>query len=527
VTLLPRNWRLPVDLARAWDTAVERAVAERWSERLWARDASLWTASGEERWLGWLDAPERERRDLAALASLRGGGAVLLLGMGGSSLAPEVLASVFGARRFAILDSTDPGEVAARAAAFDDALFVVASKSGSTLEPSVLFDYFWGRHPDGARFLAITDPGSELEALARARGLGAVFHGEPSIGGRYSVLSKFGLVPAALQSVDVAGLLEHAAAMAAACRLPDAGNPGLALGLVLGVGAASGRDKLTLVCGPPFADLGSWLEQLVAESTGKQGRAIVPIEGEALVAPARAGEDRLFVALDPTPEQARGLDALAAAGQPVVVLEIGERLALGAEFFRWEIATAIAGAVLGINPFDQPDVEASKVETRKLTDAYERDGILPADSGAVAAEDVAALRAYFAQLGPGDYAAVLAYVERDPLHAAVLQRLRHRLRDRYRVATCLGFGPRFLHSTGQAYKGGPNSGVFLQITCDDAHDLAIPGRRSTFGVIKAAQARGDLAVLRERGRRALRVHLRADVAAELETLDRSVAAALS
>jgi hypothetical protein len=314
---------------------------------------------------------------------------------------------------------------------------------------------------------------------------------------------------------------------------------------VLGEAACAGRDKLTILASPAVAPLGAWLEQLVAESTGKNGKAIIPVDLEPIVEPSRYGADRLFVylrlATGADAEQDALVEQLNRAGQPVVRIDVREPYALGQEFFRWEIATAVAGAVLGINPFDQPDVEASKVKTRALTDAFEREGALPAESPVVAdgtlriftddanaraLGDVGtpeeAIRAHLRRVSAGDYVALLAYLDMTDAHVAALQQMRATILEHSGAATCLGFGPRFLHSTGQAYKGGPNSGVFLQITCDDARELPVPGRKFTFGVVKAAQARGDFGVLEERGRRALRVHLGADVAAGLRALAAAV-----
>jgi hypothetical protein len=434
-------------------------------------------------------------------------------------------------------------------------LFVVSSKSGTTLEPNIFKQYFFERVKQtvgpgkaGERFIAITDPGSELEKAARTDGFRHVLFGLPSIGGRYSALSDFGMAPAALMGLDVARLLEAARAMARACAVAGPGdeNPGAALGAILGVLANRGRDKITLIASSGIHDLGAWLEQLLAESTGKAGKGLIPVDREPL-GPAEAyGRDRVFVHLRlgsaPDAAQDRAVASLEAAGQPVVRIEVPEPYGIAAEFFRWEFATAVAGAILGINPFDQPDVEASKVATRRLTDEFEQTGRLPVETPILEAEGIrlfadprngadlagggrtlaGVLRAHLGRIGPGDYAALLAYIEMSTAHEAALQAIRLRVRDRRRVATCLGFGPRFLHSTGQAYKGGPNTGVFLQVTCDDARDLPVPGQRYSFGVVKAAQARGDLAVLAERGRRALRVHLGPDVAAGLGTLEKAV-----
>ena len=549
--------------ATAW-TAADR------TRRLWTSDGSLWTGQDEGRWLGWLTAPEMAAAsigELAAFASqVRADGItdVLLLGMGGSSLCPEVLAESFGPQpgspRLHVLDSTDPAQVAAveRQVPLRSTLVIVASKSGTTLEPSLFSAYFFerlaaavGAEQAPRHFVAITDPGSALEAVARRDGYRRIFPGVPSIGGRYSALSPFGMVPAALLGLDLARWVEAAQAMAAACRqLEPAANPGVALGLTLGTGAVQGLDKLTLIVSPRIADLGAWLEQLVAESTGKNGHAIVPVDREPLAAPAGYGADRLFVYLRlatlPDDEQDAAVEALVSAGRPVVRLDVADVYGLAAEFFRWQVATAVAGAVMGINPFDQPDVEASKTETRALTDEVERTGALRAETPVVAAPGLslftdeanaralaaaaeagtpeAWIRAHVGRLEAGDYLALLAYVHMTPAHEEVLTRIRTWVRDTHHVATCVGFGPRFLHSTGQAYKGGPNTGVFLQITCDDAADLAVPAARYTFGVVKAAQARGDFQVLLDRRRRALRVHLGADVGAGLARLERIITA---
>jgi transaldolase/glucose-6-phosphate isomerase len=563
----PQTWALPPDLEAAVSATLREWTAERRIERLWARDASLWTGADEASWLGWLTIVDEQQRRIDSLQRIaedvRGAGFtdILLLGMGGSSLCPEVLRMTFGRRPgwpgLSVLDSTDPAQVRASEARVDlgRTLFIVSSKSGTTLEPNIFKQHFFERVREavgpgkaGDRFVAITDPGSKLEHVARTDGFRHVLFGLPSIGGRYSALSDFGVAPAAMMGLDVARLLDAARTMARACesRGPAEENPGLVLGAILGVLARQGRDKVTLVVSPGIHDLGAWLEQLLAESTGKAGRGLIPVDREPLGPPEVYGGDRLFVYLRlssaPDPHQDAAVARLAPTGQPVVRIEVPEPYQIAAEFFRWELATAVAGAILGVNPFDQPDVEASKVATRRLTDEFERTGGLPvevpileaggirlfadsrsaADVGGGGRTLAGVLRAHLGRIRPGDYAALLAYVEMTAAHEAALQGIRTRLRDRYRVATCLGFGPRFLHSTGQAYKGGPNTGVFLQITCDDARDLTVPGQRYTFGVVKAAQARGDLAVLAERGRRALRVHLGADVAAGLEALGAAV-----
>jgi transaldolase/glucose-6-phosphate isomerase len=480
--------------------------------------------------------------------------------MGGSSLCPDVLARTFGRIEgwpaLHVLDSTDPAQILAMEACLDlsKTLFIVSSKSGATLEPNILGDYFHdrvcravGEGIASKHFVVVTDPGSALQKLAEARKLAHTFFGVPGIGGRYSALSNFGMVPAAIMGVDVPRFLDRAAIMVHACAscVPPEQNPGVLLGIILGTAARAGRDKLTLVASPGVVQLGAWLEQLLAESTGKQGKGIIPVDREPLGAPDVYGADRLFayLRLDDAPDAAQdaAILALEKAGHPVVRIALGEPHDLGQEFFRWEVATAVAGAIIGIDPFDQPDVEASKAAARKLTDAYEKSGALPQDrpfyrDGAlalfadernhVALEQAAGsdktlqgyLRAHLERLGPGDYFALLAYVERNDAHDRQLQAIRSAVRDSRRVATCVGFGPRFLHSTGQAYKGGPNSGVFLQVTCDDRQDLRVPGHRFTFGIVKAAQARGDFRVLAQRDRRALRVHLGPDVPRGLDVL---------
>lgn len=558
-------------LGKALGEAVERGAvdwdARRGTARLWARDASLWTGGDEAAWLGWLDLPQAPGIATEALRALsedaRGFRDVLLLGMGGSSLGPEVVAAtlppVAGAPRLHVLDSTVPAQVRRVAAGLDPAqtLVLVASKSGSTLEPEILRLHFsaWLKaalgDQAGRHCVAVTDPGSKLEAAARADGYRHVIHGIRSVGGRFSALSPFGLVPAALCGHDARLLMAHAQAMAASCAPERAAldNPGVALGLVLGHAANLGRDKLTLVSSPALRALGAWLEQLVAESTGKRGRAIIPVDGEPLVAAGRYGADRLFVhvALKGEPDPAAAaVQALQQAGHSVVRIEVAERERLFAEFFRWEVATAVAGAVMAVHPFDQPDVEASKVETRRLTEQYDRTGALPAESALWSGEgaslyapaahanalgeaaDLAGwLRAHLATLQPGDYVGLLAYLDRSSAHEEALLAMRARLLAASGHATCVGFGPRFLHSTGQAYKGGPGSGVFVQITGDDLEDLPVPGQRATFGVVKAAQARGDFEVLAARGRRALRVHLHGDPQAGLARLGAALEKALS
>ncbi len=528
--------------------------------RIWQKDASVWTGRDEAKWLGWLDIVGEELADLQKYSDLESDLAAagftntLLMGMGGSSLCPEVLAMTFGKTNFHILDSTVPAQVKAVENKLDLAktLFIVASKSGSTLEPNCFKQYFFervaetvGRENAGKQFIAITDPGSKMEQVAKADGFRHIFYGKPQIGGRFSALSAFGMTAAASMGIDVELFLKNAAEMALACTSTDVSdNCGATLGLVLGVCHAQGRDKLTIFTSPEIHDLGAWLEQLVAESTGKNGVAIIPVDREPNPASSLGtnnyGNDRVFafLSLKGDAEMDAEYAAMAAAGHPAVRIELESIDNLGQEFFRWEFATAVAGAVMKLNPFDQPDVEAAKIEARKITDEYEKSGSLPTEapffdgegcslftsheyaqklSGAAQGSSLADIvRAHLLQIVSGDYFAVLAYVEMNEQTEKLLQSIRGKVLDKKGVATCLGFGPRFLHSTGQAYKGGTNSGVFLQITSDDVSDLPVPGQKYTFGVVKSAQARGDFQVLIDRGRRALRIHLGSDVIAGLE-----------
>jgi transaldolase / glucose-6-phosphate isomerase len=555
----PLDYTVSPATSEAFEAKIAEWDAGRHVDRIWKRDASVWTATDEARWLGWLSITGEQLTQRARFGrfaeEVKAAGFThgLLLGMGGSSLCPEVLRLSFGKLDgfpdFHILDSTDPARVAAMEASVNlpTTLFIVASKSGSTLEPNIFNKYFFERSGRrGSQFVAITDPGSSMEKIAHASGFWRVFHGLPSIGGRFSALSDFGMIPAAAMGIDAARLLEGGEKMAHACRLPVRENPGALLGLLLGTLSQEGRDKITLIASPAIHDLGAWMEQLIAESTGKDGKALIPVDREPLGAPSMYGNDRVFVyqrlekhpdpALNRTTDQA--IDALAAAGHPVIRIAMDDAYDLGREFFRWEFATAVAGAILRINPFNQPDVEASKIATRKLTDEYEASGTLPHETPAIdddgirvygttrATSLVECLRDHFASIQPGDYFALLAYIEMSEAHEHALEAIRVQVRDSKHVATCVGFGPRFLHSTGQAYKGGPNTGVFLQITCDDAKDIAIPGHRYTFGVVKAAQARGDLEVIRERGRRALRIHLTGGVDKGLGKLASAITRAL-
>ena len=570
--------RLKTSLPESIAATVKATVADWQSrgnmQRLWQRDATLWTGSDEANWLGWPDIVDEQIAQHDQLAKLakevqaRGFQHVLLLGMGGSSLCPEVLRMTFG--RFPhfptlhVLDSTDPAQVKAFEHLIDipKTLFIVSSKSGSTLEPNIFKQYFFERTKQavgavkvGSQFIAITDPGSKMQQVAEADRFLHIFFGRPSIGGRYSALSNFGMVPAALMGVDTKKFLARAAEMTRACGpgVTVNDNPGAALGIILGTAAKAGRDKVTIITSPGISDLGAWLEQLLAESTGKVGKGIIPVDREHLTTPEGYGSDRVFVYVrlesGADAEQDAKVAAIEKAGHPVVRITMADTYDLGAEFFRWEIATAVAGAILGINAFNQPDVEASKIATRDLTSEYEKTGSLPAETPVLEDEGIKLftdqknaaelakgargdrslagyLKAHLGRIQGGDYFAVLGYIQMNAEHESSLQALRHLVRDRKRVATCLGFGPRFLHSTGQAYKGGPNTGVFLQITCDDAVELPVPGQKYTFGIVKAAQARGDFQVLADRGRRALRVHLGSNLKAGLATLQTAVQRAL-
>jgi transaldolase / glucose-6-phosphate isomerase len=565
-----QNFKLPPDLASSVKTHIDDWRANGKVRRLWQRDASLWTNTDEAKWLGWLGVTEEQTarlgdfRQLAEDVKSAGFTHVLLLGMGGSSLCPEVLKMTFGKLtafpELHVLDSTDPAQVKSFENRIDlsKTLFIVSSKSGSTLEPNIFKQYFFERAKEvagpgkaGSQFIAITDPGSKMEQVARSDHFRHIFHGLASIGGRYSALSDFGVIPASAMGLDVAKFLDRTEDMVQACAssVPVEENPGAVLGVVLGAAHNLGRDKVTIITSPGISDLGAWLEQLLAESTGKDGKGIIPVDREQVGEPEVYGKDRLFVylRLETAPDAAQDakVTALENSGQPVVRISLGDTYDLGQEFFRWEIATAVAGSIIGINPFNQPDVEASKIATRNLTSEYDKTGALPAEKPLIerdgiklftdtknaealakaAGNDqslVGFLRAHLNRVQTGDYFALLAYLQMNGANEDKLQAIRHMLRDSKRVATCLGFGPRFLHSTGQAYKGGPDSGVFLQITCDDAVDLPIPGQRYTFGIVKAAQARGDFQVLAERNRRALRVHLGENVQKGLVTLQSAI-----
>jgi len=561
------TWSFSGDLDKKVKTTILDWEQGKKMRRLWGRDSSLWTNSDESNWLGWLAITEDQLAHIGHLTSVAqevqsaGFTHVALLGMGGSSLAPEVLSRTFGRAKgfpeFHMLDSTDPAQVKALESKLNlkSTLFIVSSKSGSTLEPNIFKQYFFervkqavGEGKAGEQFLAITDPGSSFEKVAQRDKFRHIFHGRPDIGGRYSALSDFGLVPAAVMGVDVKKFLSAAEEMVHACAqtVPVAENTGAVLGIIMGVHCNAGKDKVTLITSPGISDLGAWLEQLLAESTGKEGKGMIPVDREEVGSPEIYGQDRLFLYIrlegDSDTKQAAKIEALEKAGHSVVRINVLDKYDLGQEFFRWEIATAVAGSVIGINPFNQPDVEASKVITRELTRQYEETGSLPGESPILEDQGIrlyadekyagkltiaagrekslsAYLRAHLNSHSAGDYVALLAYIPMNEANEQKLQAPRISIRDRKRSATCLGFGPRFLHSTGQAYKGGPNTGIFLQITCDDSLDVPVPGQKFTFGVVKSAQARGDFQVLGKRNRRALRVHLGKDLGAGLATLE--------
>ena len=540
--------------------ALDEAVREEinlWKEdgrvdKIWAKDRLAWTGGDESKWLGWLTVVADQLkelpkyRDFHADVESAGFTDILLMGMGGSSLCPEVLAITFGKANFHILDSTVPAQVKAVEDKLDlsKTLFIVASKSGSTLEPNCFKQYFFDKisqisDEPGKQFVAITDPGSKMEQIAKDDNFRYIFYGDPEIGGRFSALSAFGLTAAAAMGLDVEILLSRAGEMVDSCREsdPDA-NPGALLGTILGVAHRHGRDKLTIFTSPEIHDLGAWLEQLIAESTGKSDIAIIPINGEPVLDAEEYYDDRVFAYLSvkggKTDEAVYNhLESIERSEHPLVRIELESIYHISQEFFRWEFATAVAGWIMGINPFNQPDVESAKIEARKLTDEYEKEGKLPdekpffeADGISLFSSDTYAerlrgltgenslsglIRAHLEEIEKRDYFALLAYVQMNDENHDLLQQIRERVLDSKSVATCLGFGPRFLHSTGQAYKGGGNNGVFLQITSDDAFDLPVPGQKYTFGVVKAAQARGDFQVLLDRGRRALRIHIGKDV----------------
>ena len=530
-----------------------RASAERLVARLSDEDASLWSGDAEQQaeianLLGWIRIAERIEPEADAIREWASNISdriddVVLLGMGGSSLAPEVLAAMLpataGRPRLTVLDSTDPATVRRVRESIDleRTLFIVASKSGGTLETATLYATFRARYaacgiPDaGSHFIAITDPGTSLAQRALNEEFARTFLNDPRIGGRYSALSYFGMAPAALVGLDIAAVLRGAVEFGrAALQETDLEkNSAIRLGLALGALAQRGRDKLTLALSPTTAPLGAWIEQLVAESTGKQGLGIVPVDGEALGDPSAYDDDRVFVGMTVGDETLDGLDALAEAGRPVIRLTMGDVHDLGAEFLRWELATAVAGWVLGINPFDQPNVEESKANTARVLEGVVDGGApLPGQvgsetgaglrvAGASRMDAAEAVTSFVSSTSSGDYVSIHAYLDRTPAHEARLRRIQTSIRDRTKRATTLGFGPRFLHSTGQLHKGGPNRGVFMQIICDHCEDVPIPGEAYGFATLIDAQAEGDLRSLRDKDRRVLRL-VASEPAAALDEL---------
>jgi transaldolase/glucose-6-phosphate isomerase len=561
----------PGKLGDAINVALKEAERSEAVRRIWRKDAALWKEDEASRkiignslgWLTVLDQMVGVADELARFADeiqREGFLHVLVCGMGGSSLCPEVLRQTFGRQdgspELLVLDSTDPDVIADLAARIDAArtLFVISSKSGTTTEPLAFYKFWFDqvrRHAEepGKNFVAITDPGTLMEKMATEAKFRRVFLNPSDIGGRYSALSYFGLVPAALQGLDVKKLLDRAQRVAHSCSqvVPAAENPGARLGAVVAESAKAGRDKLTIVSDARVRSLGLWIEQLIAESTGKEGKGVVPVAGEPLGAPSAYGDDRLFVSISvekPDGETEAKLRALEAAGHPVVRRALTDLYDLGEEFFLWEIATAFAGWRLGVNPFDQPNVQESKDATKELLETFARDGKLPeqpalasdstltvyADDGESASLQPGSvaevIKAHLARVEPGDYVALLDYFEESAAHDELLQAIRARLRDATRCATTTGYGPRFLHSTGQLHKGGSDAGVFLQLTAADKTDLDVPGEPYTFGTLKQAQALGDFRSLARRERRALRVDLGADVAAGLARLKELVGEAL-
>jgi transaldolase / glucose-6-phosphate isomerase len=525
---------------------VSSLVAENAPSRLWSHDPTFWTSdpTGQEeirKRMGWLDLPRSSRsavkeiNDFTASVLADGLTRVLLIGMGGSSLCPEVLSLIFsplpvqgrqGIKEFAILDSTDPGQVleAARKFPASETLYLVSSKSGGTAEINANLNYFWkAAGEDGSHFAAITDPGTSLEALANARGFRKTFHADPSVGGRYSALTHFGLVPAGLMGIDLERLLDRASWMMRQCATNVSGgrNPGLVLGAVLGQAAITGRDKLTFLADVSIGPVGAWLEQLIAESSGKMGKGILPVDGEPLFDAAFYGDDRLFVYLRREGEHDALVENLRRLGHPAIIFNLSDPYDLGAEFYRWEVATAVACAVLGVNAFDQPDVQDAKDRTKAKIAEYaknkgfnegqplwKKDGISawtpnPLPQGGLKDD----LKAFLDMAKKKDYVAINAYLPRNPEMTSLLQELRAEVGALTNCATSLGFGPRFLHSTGQLHKGGPDTGLFLQISSDPMEDVEIPNQGMTFGTMEHAQALGDYEALAARGRRILRLHL--------------------
>lgn len=548
-------------LADAVDSTIQEAESNQVVKRIWRKDAALWKADEDSQRLirnslGWLTVADDmigvagELMEYADMIRHRGFRHVMVCGMGGSSLCPEVLRQTFGLHdnfpELLVLDSTDPDVVAELAQRIDiqRCLFVISSKSGSTIEP-IVFNKFWfdelskHRADPGENFIAITDPGSPMIEMAAQMRFRDVFLNQPDIGGRYSALTYFGLVPAALAGIDIRKLLHHAKEMSQLCSavMPVKGNPGMQLGAALAECAKEGRNKLTLIIDSQVATLGLWIEQLLAESTGKEGKGILPVSSELVGQLSVYGNDRVFVSISvghPDDATKSNLETLTAAGHPVISRELNDVYELGAEFFVWEFATACAGWRLGINPFDQPNVQEAKEVTVALLEAFKKEKQLPKqkelateDLLSVYADDsssagtssvLAVLRAHLDSVKPGDYVALLGFIEETPQIDQILQRIRVLIRDQKHCATTVGYGPRFLHSTGQFHKGGPNTGVLFQITAEDKSDFPVPGEGYSFSILKQAQAFGDFRALTRRGSRVLGIHLNDNAVAGLNRL---------
>ena len=538
-------------LADRLTTALREAEEAAVAKRIWRKDASLWKSDDASHKqirnsLGWLTVPDEmigvagELIEFADVIRRRGFKHVMVCGMGGSSLCPEVLARTFGRQNgfpeLLVLDSTDPDVIARFRDQIDvdHSLFVIASKSGTTTEPTVFYKYWYDelskrREDPGENFIAITDPGSPLVETAGELGFQRTFLNQADIGGRYSALSYFGMTPAALMGIDIRKFLERAKQAEQECSavMPAASNDALQLGTILGECANAGRDKLTLLLDPQIETLGLWIEQLIAESTGKEGKGILPVAGEPLGQPSSYDDDRVFVAVtvgDVADDTKLQLDRLAGAGHPIIQRTLTDIYDLGAEFFVWEFATACAGWRLGINPFDQPNVQEAKDATRELLSEFTKTGKLPDEEKPVADDD--AVRSQLQAIKPHDYVAFLNYIEETPETDRAFQELRTAVRDRTKCATTVGYGPRFLHSTGQLHKGGPDSGVFIQISGDDKVDFPVPGEPYSFSILKQAQALGDFRALASRGRRVIRVDLGSDAQARLSHLQQVILNAL-
>ncbi len=551
----------------AVEAEINQLNGQDFTNRFWHKDATLWTQDAEAQqsirsFMGWLDSPEvlskavGDIQQFVADVKAAGFQHVVVMGMGGSTMAPIVFERSFpqNGLPLSILDTTDPGTVAEleKSIPLAHTLFIVASKSGTTAEPLAFGDYFYDKvkalkgDKAGENFVAITDPGSKFVTQATQEGYRKIFLNFAEVGGRFSALTYFGLVPAALYGIDISAMLRGAVEMMRACGAqgPVADNPGLKLGATMGVLAKQGRDKLTLITPESLSSLGLWLEQLLAESTGKEGKGILPVAGEPLGRPDEYGHDRVFVYVgyESEPDQANidKLTALEQAGHPVVIIRLKNALDLGSEFYRWEIGTAVAGIVLGINPFDQPNVQAAKTATDKLMKEVTEKGQLPSPGQPAASQDgisyygdvtgpdaAGVLAAFFRQAQPGNFMTLQAYLHENEALNKALAEFRQLVQDKLRIATTSGYGPRFLHSTGQYHKGGPNNGLFVQFTADHPQDLPLPGRTYTFGTFENAQAQGDLQALRDNGRRALHIHLGPQPEQALQTVLTALKAALA